>query len=119
VPEGLLFYPQASCRLIDTRLPSSGDALLPGTVRDLPFACAPPQAKAYSANAPVAPSAALGYLTLFPTAVTRPLASTLNAVDGAITSNAAIMPAGLNAGISAFVTERTHLILDINGYFAP
>ena len=30
-----------------------------------------------------------------------------------------IVPAGLNGAISAFVTERTHLILDINGYFAP
>lgn len=36
-----------------------------------------------------------------------------------MTSNAAIVPAGTGGAIVALVTDSTHLILDINGYFAP
>jgi len=79
----------------------------------------PAEAKGYSVNATVVPSAALGFLTLFPTGVTRPIVSTLNASDGSIASNAALLPAGQNGSVSAYFTDRSHLILDINGYFAP
>jgi len=48
-----------------------------------------------------------------------PVVSTLNAFDGAITSNALLVPAGTNGSIDTFVTDQTHLILDINGFFAP
>ena len=34
-------------------------------------------------------------------------------------ANAAIVPAGTNGQISAFMSNASHLILDINGYFAP
>jgi hypothetical protein len=60
----------------------------------------------------------LQFLTLWlPISVQRPEVSTLNAYDGAITSNMAIVPSG--GAISAFATEQTHLILDLAGYFAP
>ncbi|MBL8218702.1 MAG: hypothetical protein JNL62_05715 [Bryobacterales bacterium] len=78
----------------------------------------PAHATAYSLNATVVPRTALAYLTLSPRGQ-LPLASTLNAFDGAITSNAALVPAGTSGSISAFVTNSTDLILDINGYFAP
>ena len=55
--------------------------------------------------------------TLWPTDPI-PTVATLNAVDGTITSNSAIVPSN-NGSINAFVTNPTHLILDINGYFAP
>jgi len=45
--------------------------------------------------------------------------STLNSWDGAVVANAAIVPAGTSGAISVYVTNRTHVILDINGYFAP
>ena len=60
-----------------------------------------------------------GYLTLWPAGAIRPTVSTLNAVDGALASNAAIVPAGTNGAISAFGSETFHLLLEINGYFAP
>jgi hypothetical protein len=40
-------------------------------------------------------------------------------LDGAVVANAALVPAGINGGVSVFVTHRTHVIVDINGYFAP
>jgi hypothetical protein len=44
---------------------------------------------------------------------------TLNSWDGTVVADAAIVPAGTGGAISVFVTNRTHVILDINGYPAP
>jgi len=45
--------------------------------------------------------------------------STLNAFDASVVASAVLVPAGTNGAINAFVTDLTHLILDINGFFAP
>jgi hypothetical protein len=45
--------------------------------------------------------------------------STLNSWDGAVVANAAIVPAGTGGAINICVTNRTHVVLDIDGYFAP
>ena len=79
----------------------------------------PPSALAYSLNATVVPPSTLGYLTLWPTGETQPFVSTLNSPKGAIVANAAIISAGTNGEVSAFASSATHLVLDINGYFAP
>jgi hypothetical protein len=60
----------------------------------------------------------LNYLTLWPDGENQPVVSTLNAQDGLITSNMAIVPT-MNGSIDAFATDLTQLILDISGYFAP
>jgi hypothetical protein len=77
-----------------------------------------PSTTAYSLNATVVPHGPLSFLTLWPAGQPQPVVSTLNAVDGSITSNAAIVPASSGA-ISAFSTDTTDLILDLNGLFAP
>jgi hypothetical protein len=74
--------------------------------------------QAYVFNATVVPSAPLGYLTLWPDGSQQPVVSTLNAIDGAVTSNMAIVPTS-NGKIDAFASNLTQLILDINSYFAP
>src|ERR1035438_6061075 len=56
-------------------------------------------------------------LTLWPDGESQPLISTLNAIDGAITSNMAIVP-NLNGSIDAFASGITQLILDISSYGA-
>ncbi len=120
------FFPIAPCRLLDTRNPAAslGGPILAGSqARDFPLLSGTCNilgtARAYSLNATVVPETALGYLTLWPAAEAQPLVSTLNALDDPIVANAAIVPAGLLGAVSAFVTNRTHLILDTNGYFAP
>ena len=81
--------------------------------------CAPPSgAQAYVFNATVVPSGGLGYLTLWPDLGSQPVVSTLNAIDGAITSNMAIVPTS-NGKIDGFASNLTQLILDISSYFAP
>jgi hypothetical protein len=122
----LAFYPLPPCRLLDTRSgagPLGGPVLANGSTRSFPVRnsnCGvPATAQAYSVNATVVPSGALGYLTLWPTGQAQPFVSTLNSPKGSIVANAAIVPAGTNGAISAFVTDQTHLVIDINGYFAP
>ena len=122
---GLAFYPVTPCRIADTRGaagPFGGPSILAANTRDFAVpssACnIPTTALAYSLNATVVPHGVLQYLTLWPTGQSQPLVSTLNSFDGSIVANAAIVPAGNAGSISAYVTDTTDLILDINGYFA-
>ena len=126
------FVPIKPCRLVDTRLadgPFGGPELVANTTRtfNLPASnlavspCEnkiPANAAAYALNVTVVPDAQLGYLTIWPTGQSQPLVSTLNS-DGRIKADAAIVPAGTNGSVNVFVTNSTHLVLDINGYFVP
>jgi hypothetical protein len=120
----LTFVPVTPCRVADTRGPFGqfgGPAMIGGFTRDFPIPLSgcgiPTTAAAYSLNFTVVPHGSLGYLTVWPTGLSQPLVSTLNSEDGRIKANAAIVPAGSNSSISAFVTDTTDLIIDINGYF--
>ncbi len=117
---GYSFYPLAPCRVLDTRAnngqPFSGTLNPPVNVPASP--CGPPLAQGYVFNATVVPSPTLGYLTLWPVGEMQPVVSTLNAYDGFVTSNMAIVP-DLNGMINAYANGTTQLILDISGYFAP
>ena len=120
---GLSLYPVTPCRVIDTRhigddQPFVGVLEPPVNVEGSP--CAPPTtAQAYVLNATVVPVIGLGYLTLWPDGTQQPLQySTLNAFDGAITSNMAIV--GTNNGkVDAYASNLTQLVLDLFAYFAP
>jgi C-terminal processing protease CtpA/Prc len=122
----LSFYPVTPCRVADTR---RDEGLLGGPImgagESRPFAipasgCGiPSTAAAYSLNVTVVPEGYLGYLSAWPAGQTKPGVSTLNSWDGGVVANAAIVPAGANGAVGVYVTDRTHVILDINGYFAP
>ena len=100
-----------------------GPAMAGGSTRNVPVpqgACnIPTTAQAYSLNVTVVPPGPLTYLSIWPTGVSQPVVSTLNSFDGRIVANAAIVPAGTSGQISLFVSDTTHVILDINGYFVP
>jgi hypothetical protein len=121
----LAFYPVTPCRVADTRNATGalgGPSLVGGQVRSFPVlsACSIPSgAQAYSLNFTAIPQGTLGYLSVWPTGQTQPLASALNAPTGTVTANAAVVPAGTNGAIDAYVTNNTDLVIDINGYFAP
>lgn len=122
----LAFYPVTPCRLVDTRLANGalGGPILAGNAsRSFPILSSscnvPSTAQAYSLNFTAVPSGALGYLTTWPAGQTQPFVSTLNAPTGTLTANGAIVQAGTNGDISVFVTGDSHLVIDINGYFAP
>jgi hypothetical protein len=117
------FYPLAPCRLFDTRNPNGtfGGPYLTAyqpfqTRRDIPVlsgSCSVPStAQAYSVNLAAVPHGPLGYLTAYPTGGSPPNTATLNAPTGAVTSNAAVLPAGLDGSISVVASNDTDLIID-------
>jgi YVTN family beta-propeller protein len=119
---GLSLYPTVACRVIDTRRYYPGQPFMGEWtvyVVDGVSVCAPPStAQAYVFNATVVPSASLGYLTLWPDGSLQPGVSTLNAIDGAVTSNMAIVP-NFDGRTDAFASDLTQLVLDVSAYFAP
>ncbi len=117
---GLSLYAVTPCRVIDTRQqgPPFGGTLSP-PVDVVDSACGLlSNAQAYVFNATVVPAGGLGYLTLWPDGTGRPAVSTLNALDGSITNNMAIVPSN-NGKVDAYASGITQLILDISSYFAP
>jgi len=121
VGAGALFlYALPPCRVLDTRDPT-GSPPFQGAinVNVIGTGCGGTNAaQAYVFNATVVPDGALGYLTLWPEGNVQPVVSTLNAINGDITSNMAIVPTS-NTQISAFADGTTFLVLDLFGYFAP
>ena len=122
----LSFYPVTPCRIADTRSavgPFGGPEMTAGASRSFAIpasGCAVPStAAAYSVNVTVVPDGALSYLTTWPTGSAQPFVSTLNSFDGSVVANAAIVPAGTDGAVSVYTAGKTHVILDINGYFAP
>jgi hypothetical protein len=121
-PGGLSLYGVQPCRVIDTRKVGSGQpfsGILTPPVDVVDTGCGTSSlAQAYVFNATVVPTGALGYLTLWPDGTGQPVVSTLNAFDGALTNNMAIVPTN-NGKVDAFANGLTQLILDISSYFAP
>jgi hypothetical protein len=121
---GLNFYTLSPCRIVDTRNAAGtfgGPILAAAVAREFPVGsstCGVPAAPAYSLNATAVPPASLGYLSLWGNGA-QPLVSTLNALDGSIVANAALVPASATGAVTAYVSNSSHLVLDINGYFAP
>jgi hypothetical protein len=116
---GLCFYALAPCRVLSTR---KGGA--PPFSQTLPIqingsGCpVSTEAQALVTNATVVPVGFFGYLALWPDGQPQPSISILNAYDGAITSNMAVVPTA-NGAIDAYATDLTALLLDVSGYFAP
>lgn len=117
---GTSLYSVFPCRVIDTRGAEgnfSGQRYPPVNV--VQSACGIPiTAQSYVFNATVVPTGPLGYLTLWADGQTLPVVSTLNAYDGVLTSNMAIVE-NLNGNVNAYAYGVTQLILDISSYFAP
>lgn len=117
------------CRIMDTRSGTGfsgafGPPTIAGnTVRSVPVPLSvceiPSNAVAYSVNVTVVPPGPLQFLSLYPTGTTRPFVSTLNAFQGQIVANAAIVPAGANGSVDVYVSNTTDVVMDINGFFAP
>jgi len=126
VPKGtasaLAFYPVTPCRMVDTRNgtgPLAGPFLAAGTSRDFPLKSSncglPANAQVYSLNVTAVPKSTLGYLTMWASGEPQPLVSTLNATTGAVTANAALVPAAANGDISIYVSNASDVVLDLDG----
>ena len=121
---GLAFYPLEPCRIADTRsanAPLGGPYLNAGIARSFPVLDSncnvPSTAQAYSLNFTAIPHSPLGYLSTWPTGHGQPLVSTLNSPTGAVTANAAIVPAGTDGAVDVYASSDADVAIDINGYF--
>ncbi len=120
------FVAETPHRLFDSRTLGTTGLMQPGVVRSFPF---PAEQYAVSLNVTVTEAQASGYLTVFPCdglgglPDSPPLASSLNYAVGQTVPNAVMVGTGVGATnpSSAFVCfvsqERTHLVVDQNGYF--
>ena len=126
--QALAFFPLPPCRVVETRwyTPTSlgPPSMLAGQQRSFPILTTgcniPTTAQAYSLNFTVVPKGNIGFLAAWPTGPgSMPVVSTLNVTTGAVTANAAIVPAVASGAISVMATGDTDLLIDINGYFAP
>ena len=130
-PQALDFYAVIPCRIVDTRSgfgfsgPFGPPSLVGGTPRNFPVqqsSCRTVSTAAvYSVRMTAVAPGPLAYLTTWPEELTRPNVSTLNAPDGGVVGNQAIVPAGTDSAgsLSVYATNNTDLLIDINGYFAP
>ena len=126
---GLFYFPVTQCRLsnsTDTTLtnPYGPPIFENETTRTISptlsrcGASLPAAPKAYVLNATVIPNGnPMPFLTVWPTGQPRPGASVINAFEGQTVSSGFIVPAGANAAIDVFAYRRTHVALEISGYF--
>ncbi len=124
-PSALAFFPLTPCRIADTRDAGGtlgGPSLAGAQERSFPVLSSdcsiPSSAVAYSLNFTAVPPHGLGFLSAWPSGITRPLVSTLNAPTGQVTANAAIVPAGTGGAVSLYASSDANVIIDVNGYFA-
>jgi hypothetical protein len=133
--EGLSLYALPPCRLLDTRETNTDGLISPYEmvpIWNLPTPCTQTAAEsaeiaspgAFVLNATVVPTGAVGFLTLWPYGQAEPVVSTLNANDGTVTSNMAIVTTGFipdsYAAIDASASSgsKVDLILDESALFS-
>jgi hypothetical protein len=122
---GLNFYTLTPCRVADTRNADGsfgGPRVGGGTTRAFAVpnsSCSvPATSQAYSLNLTAVPPGPLAFVTLWPLGQSQPTVSTLNSFNGQVVANAALVPSG-TGGVNVFAANDSHIVIDINGYFAP
>ena len=122
----LQFFPLTPCRVANTNTaagPLGGPTLSAGVARSFPIRSGPchipATAQAYSLNITAVPHGGLGYLTAWASGQAQPGVSTINAMTGAVSANAAIVAAGTGGDVSILASDSSDVLVDVNGYFAP
>ncbi len=126
------FFSLTPCRLFDTRAPSgpTGGAPMADQVADefeVQGVCGVPVgATAVTVNATAVGPTGAGFLTLYPTGITRPVVSSLNfnagepaLGNGAIVplADQAVNPLDLSVFPKVVGPGTVHVVLDVTGYF--
>jgi hypothetical protein len=126
VTSPLPFIGLAPCRIVDTRgngAPIQGGMFTGGSdVRNYAVAgiCGiPTLAQALSLNFTVVGPTGSGFLVSWPTGGAVPPVSILNFNVGDVRNNAAVVPTNASVSFTVNVSAATHLIIDVNGYYAP
>jgi hypothetical protein len=120
---GLFYFPVTQCRASDSTV--SGGPYPDDTTRTINIPAAagcsgiPSNAQGYAINVTALPGGnPMPFLTAYPTGQARPNASILNAFQGQVVTNAAIIPAGTNGAIDIYAFRRTDVVVEVSGYFS-
>jgi CSLREA domain-containing protein len=79
----------------------------------------PADAEGVVLNVTVTEPVGSGFVTVYPCGSQQPLSSNVNYVAGQSVPNAVISRVGVGGLVCLFVSEGTHLVVDVNGYFPP
>ena len=105
-------------RLLDTRLPESGDKTIrSNTTRYLPLNVDPAVTKAVLVNIAYVTPSSPGYITAWSGRTARPVASNVNAVAGEYVADAAVVPVDADGGILLYAYSTAHVVVDLLGFF--
>ena len=118
VPTAATYTPLSPARLLDTRTTTIPGAGSTTAVTVLGRAGVPATGVAavvlnVTAVTPTSP----GYLTEYPTGVARPTASNVNFTTGSTTAGMVIAKVGTGGQVNLFTSARTHLLVDVAGWF--
>ncbi len=109
-------------RLMDTRENLGGPLLVGGATRSLQVAgrggVPAVGAIAVVLNVTVTQPAAAGFVTVWPSGVTRPLASNLNMTAGATVPNLVTVGLGAGGQVDLFSSADAHLVVDLVGWYS-
>lgn len=121
---GLDFFTLVPCRVVDTRLPSSGGpGLAAGEDRTLSVhsTCGVPlTARALSVNITVTAASAAGHLSLHPGGTAVPGTASITYAAGRTRANNAVVPLSRFGELALHCAQASgtaHVVLDVNGYF--
>ncbi|MBI4902479.1 MAG: hypothetical protein HY820_02510 [Acidobacteria bacterium] len=127
---GLYYFPVTQCRVSNTTdstyTGSFGPPIFPDTTtRTIPLVQSSrcpgipaTKVKAYVLNATVIPNGnPMPFLTIWPTGQPQPNASVINAFEGQTVSSGFIVPAGTSGSVDVYAFRRTHVAVEISGYF--
>ena len=120
-PGASAYVPVSPYRILDTRIgqgfPRRVNALESFT---LALTNVPPEASAVVLNLTVTTPAGPGFVTVFPTGVARPNASSINVdVAGQTIANLVTVPVGAGDSVDIFSQPSADLVADVQGYYTP
>ncbi|MEP7045366.1 MAG: hypothetical protein ABI949_01735 [Ilumatobacteraceae bacterium] len=121
-PAGASAYvPVSPFRILDTRIGQGfGRHVLAGEAFSLALPGVPAGASAVVLNLTADGAADAGFVTVYPTGVTRPLASSINVdVAGQTIANLVTVPIGTGGTVDVFAQMTTDLVADVQGYYMP
>ncbi|MFN7934141.1 MAG: hypothetical protein U0R19_12495 [Bryobacteraceae bacterium] len=120
---GMYFFTAPQCRVSDTTA-ADGPAYPNDSTRTIGIAASdrclgiPTNAKAFAMNFTAIPGGSpMPFLTAYPTGQSQPNASVLNAFEGQIVTNSAIIPSGPNGQVNVYAYRATNVVVELSGYF--
>ncbi|MHB1007967.1 MAG: N-acetylmuramoyl-L-alanine amidase [Propionibacteriaceae bacterium] len=114
------YVPMTPVRILDTRATQSVAAQSTITLQVAGVKNVPADASAVSLNVTVTNAKAVGFVTVWPTGGTRPVASNLNVDAGQTVPNLVTVKVGTSGTVSLYnsSTSPLDLIVDLGGYYA-